>query len=41
MYLIIGANCAIICIDWVYNRNEPELLIPIVDMIAPCLPSKV
>lgn len=41
MYPIIGATCAIICINWVYNRNEPELLTPIVDMIAPCLPSKV
>ncbi|WP_283395640.1 hypothetical protein [Candidatus Pelagisphaera phototrophica] len=41
MYPIIGATCAIICINWVYNRNEPELLTPVVDMIAPWLPSKV
>jgi len=41
MYPIIGATCVIICINWVYNRNEPEILTPIVDMIAPWLPSKV
>lgn len=41
MYPIIVATCAIICINWIYNRNEPELLTPIVDMIAPWLPGKV
>jgi hypothetical protein len=41
MYPIIGATCVIVCINWVYNRNEPELISPIVDAIAPFLPSKM
>ena len=40
MYPIIGATCVIICMNWVYYRNEPEMLTPIVDAIAPWLPSK-
>jgi len=41
MYPIIGATCDIICMNWVYYRNEPEMLTPIVDAIAHWLPSKV
>ena len=41
MYPIIGATCVIICINWVCYRNESEMLTPIVDAIAPWLPSKV
>lgn len=40
MYPIIGATCVIVCMNWVYNRNEPEIITPIVDVIAPFLPSK-
>ena len=41
MYPIFGATCVIICMSWVYHRNEPEMLKPIVDAIAPWLPGKV
>ncbi|HCR30903.1 MAG TPA: hypothetical protein DIV79_12895 [Opitutae bacterium] len=41
MYPIIGTTCFIICMSWVYHRNEPEMLTPIVDAIAPWLPGKV
>ena len=41
MYPIVGATCVIICINWVCYRNESEMLTPIVDAIAPWLPSKV
>ena len=41
MYPIIAAACVIICINWVCYRNEPEMLTPIVDAIAPWLPSKI
>ncbi|MEC7907113.1 MAG: hypothetical protein VYC82_07795 [Verrucomicrobiota bacterium] len=41
MYPIIGTNCVIICMNWVYYSKEPEMLTPIVDAIAPWLPSKV
>ena len=41
MYPIIGTACVIICINWVCYRNEPEMLTPIVDAIAPWLPSKI
>jgi hypothetical protein len=40
MYPIIGATCAIVCMNWAYNRNEPEFITPVVDAIAPFLPSK-
>ncbi|OUW19761.1 MAG: hypothetical protein CBD18_00300 [Opitutales bacterium TMED158] len=40
MYPIIGATCAIIFLNWVYYRNEPQLLTPMIDAIAPWLPSR-
>jgi hypothetical protein len=41
IYPIVGATCVIICMNWVYYRNEPEMLTPIVDAIAPWLPTKI
>lgn len=40
MYPIIMSASVIVFINWIYNRNEPELLTPIVEFIAPWLPSK-
>mgnify|MGYP000748956654 CR=1 FL=1 len=39
MYPIIMATCAIVFMNWVYNRNEPEILSPVVNMIAQFLPN--
>lgn len=39
MYPIIMATCVIVFMNWVYNRNEPEVLSPMVDLIAQFLPS--
>ena len=39
MYPIIMATCAIVFLNWVYNRNEPEVLSPMINMIAQFLPS--
>ncbi len=40
MYPIIMSASVIVFINWIYNRNEPELLTPIVEFIAPWLPGK-
>ncbi len=40
MYPIIMATCVIVFMNWIYNRNEPELLSPIVDLLAPWLPAR-
>lgn len=39
MYPIIAAACAIVFMNWVYNRNEPEMLTPMINMITPWLPA--
>lgn len=39
MYPIIMATCAIVFMNWVYYRNEPEVLSPVVHMVAQFLPS--
>jgi len=31
--------CSVVFFSWVYNRNEPKFLTPIVDKIAPFFPS--
>lgn len=38
MYPIILATCAIVFLNWVFNRNEPEFLTPVIELIAPFLP---
>ena len=32
---------SIVCFNWVYERNEPRVLTPIVNKIAPFLPNKL
>lgn len=39
MYPIIAAACAIVFMNWVYNRNEPEMLTPMINMLTPWLPT--
>jgi len=40
MYPIIAASCAIVFMNWIFNRNEPAVLTPVVDMVAQFLPNK-
>jgi len=40
MYPIVVATCAIVFMNWVYYRNEPAMLTPVVDVLAPFLPGK-
>lgn len=37
--VIIFVVCTVIFFSWVYNRNEPKFLTPIVEKIAPFFPS--
>lgn len=39
MYPIIMATCTIVFLNWIYHRNEPEVLSPMINMIAQFLPS--
>lgn len=39
MYPIIMATAVIIFMNWVYYRNEPEVLSPMINMIAQFLPT--
>jgi len=36
---IIGLTLLVVCFSWVYQRNEPKFLTPLVDEIAPFFPS--
>jgi len=36
---IIFVTLMVICFSWVYQRNEPKFLTPLVDEIAPFFPS--
>ena len=42
--LVLGIILAVIFVllgfNWIYERNEPRFLSPLVDMIAPFLPAK-
>ena len=40
MYPIIGATCVIVFFTWLYNRNEPAILSPLMDILAHWFPSK-
>jgi hypothetical protein len=31
--------CSVVFFSWVYNRNEPKFMTPIVERIAPFFPS--
>jgi len=42
--IVIGIILAVVFVlvgfNWIYERNEPKFLSPLVDMIAPFLPAK-
>jgi len=40
LLILTGFILALVGFNWVYERNEPQFLTPVVDMIAPFLPSK-
>ncbi len=37
--IIVVMVCSILFFSWVYNRNEPKFLTPVVEKIAPFFPS--
>jgi len=37
--ILVFVVCTIVFFSWVYNRNEPKFLTPIVDRIAPFFPT--
>src|SRR3978361_769444 len=37
--VIVFVVCTIMFFSWVYNRNEPKFLTPLVDRIAPFFPT--
>jgi MFS superfamily sulfate permease-like transporter len=37
--VIVFVVCTVVFFSWVYNRNEPRFLTPIVNKIAPFFPS--
>jgi EamA domain-containing membrane protein RarD len=40
LYMIIALTVVVVGFSWVYERNEPKFLTPVVDVIAPFFPSK-
>ncbi len=39
--MIVFLFVAVVCFQWVFERNEPKFLTPYVEKIAPFLPSKI
>ncbi|WED64189.1 hypothetical protein PXH66_17775 [Synoicihabitans lomoniglobus] len=37
---IIAVFICTVCFQWIYERNEPRALTPLINTIAPLLPSK-
>ncbi len=37
--VIVFVTCSVLFFSWVYNRNEPAFLTPLMDRIAPFFPS--
>jgi MFS superfamily sulfate permease-like transporter len=37
--IVVMVVCSVVFFSWVYNRNEPKFLTPIVEKIAPFFPS--
>ena len=37
--VVVFVVCTVIFFSWVYNRNEPKFLTPVVNKIAPFFPS--
>jgi len=38
--MIILVTMMVVCFTWVYQRNEPKMLTPLIDGIAPFFPHK-
>jgi hypothetical protein len=42
VWIVIGCFvCGLLFFNWVYERNEPKFLTPVVEKIAPFFPSKI
>jgi len=39
MYPIVGATVFIVFMHWIYHRNEPEFLTPLVNMLSMFFPN--
>jgi amino acid transporter len=39
VFLVLAAAGFVVAVTWVYQRNEPKFLTPLIDHIAPWLPS--
>ena len=37
---LIIVLCTVLCFNWVWERNEPKFLKPLIDMIAPWFPNR-
>jgi hypothetical protein len=37
--VVVFVVCTVVFFSWVYNRNEPKFLTPLMDRIAPFFPS--
>jgi glucan phosphoethanolaminetransferase (alkaline phosphatase superfamily) len=37
--VVVFVVCSVIFFSWVYNRNEPKFLTPLMDRLAPFFPS--
>jgi EamA domain-containing membrane protein RarD len=40
LFMIILVTVMVVGFSWVYERNEPKFLSPVIDQIAPFLPSR-
>jgi EamA domain-containing membrane protein RarD len=40
LFMIIALTVIVVGFSWVYERNEPKFLTPVVDTIAPFFPSR-
>jgi EamA domain-containing membrane protein RarD len=40
LFMIIALTVIVVGFSWVYERNEPKFLTPVVDAIAPLFPSR-
>ena len=40
LFMIVLVTVMVVCFTWVYQRNEPRFLTPLIDGIAPFLPHK-
>jgi EamA domain-containing membrane protein RarD len=40
LFMIIAVTVMVVGFSWVYERNEPKFLTPVVDTIAPFFPSR-